>query len=124
MRGSTLIDITGNTVGETEFQEIHPGQVAEETLVVGVPAYTYRPQGSATELGVETVDVGIVFSKRTENVIFVIIGVGCVEITRTIAMANFFHDSHSVFKIGCERELVARERRAVHLKVRRIAHLR
>ena len=42
MRGSTLIDITGNTVGETEFQEIHPGQVAEETLVVGVPAYTYR----------------------------------------------------------------------------------
>ena len=46
-----------------------------------VPTTTYRPEGFATELGVKTVNVGIVLTIRTEDVVTFIVGISKVGIS-------------------------------------------
>ena len=103
-RGS-LIDVTGHTIAGAEFEEVYPLQVFHELLVVDEPSCTYRPQRLAAELGVKSINVGIVLTERSEHVVLVVVGVGSVEIAGGILVVSVGDNAHCIAYIGVEHEL-------------------
>lgn len=81
---SALIDITRSTIAQAKFQEVHPPHWFHEVLLVHVPGTADRPQRTATVFGIQSIDISIVFTEGSEDIIAVIISIGDVGIAGSV----------------------------------------
>ena len=75
IRGIVGIDISRNTIAQTEFQHIKPCERLHERLVLRIPAGSYRPERTAAELRVGSEEVGFVHTIASAYGISAVIGI-------------------------------------------------
>ena len=105
-----MIDITRHTIAETQFQEVHPLDILHECLVMDQPTGTDRPQWSATIFGIQAIDIGIVLTERTKDIITVIVGIGSVGIAGAITVKSLYYGLQTTIDIRIPCKLSCRVR--------------
>ena len=103
-----MVDVTSHTIAGTEFQEVYPLDILHEVFIMNQPSCTYRPEWRAAELGVQAIYISIVLTERTEHIVFLIISIGEVEITRSILVVSLRNNSYSFLDIRLEYKLACR----------------